>query len=135
MKRSKNIRLILLGSLATAALTGCEKKPAINAGNFYTNNFYVPGAGYYHAPFRNWFPLPYNHFDAQKQLYFYGGQWNAQPFASITNISSPTPEAVTLAEASRTDISRGGFGGYGYSGGHYWGGGYGGGGSGWGFHS
>ncbi|HEY4417858.1 MAG TPA: hypothetical protein VGO57_19355 [Verrucomicrobiae bacterium] len=122
MKRSKNIRLVLLGSLASIALTGCERKPSISADNFYTNNFYVPGAGYYHAPFRNWYALPYNHFDAQKQLYYYGGQWNSQPFASITNISSPTTDAVTLAEAARTDISRGGFGGYGYSGGHYWGG-------------
>ena len=134
MKRSKHIRLILLGGLSTAALAGCDQTPAINAQNFYTNNFYVPGAGYYHAPFRNWFSLPYNHFDAQKQLYFYGGQWGAQPFESITNISSPTPDAVTLAENSRTDIVRGGFGGHGYSGGHYWGGSSWDGG-GWGFHS
>lgn len=122
MKRSNNIRLILLGSLASAALTGCEPKPSVSPQNFYTNNFYLPGAGYYHAPFRQWYPLPYNHFDANRQQYFYGGQWGAQPFASITNISSPTPEAVSLAQNSRTDISRGGFGSY--SSGHYWGGGW-----------
>lgn len=115
MKRSKSIRLLLLGGLSTAALVGCEQKPAISTANFYTNNFYVPGSGYYHAPFRNWYSLPYNHFDIQKQLYFYGGQWGTQPFASITNISSPTPEAVQVAEVARTDIdragvSRGGFG-------------------------
>ncbi len=122
MKRSKSIRLFLLGSLSTVALTGCEQKPSVSTQNFYTNNFYVPGTGYYHAPFRNWYALPYNHFDTQKRLYFYGGQWGAQPCASITNISAPTPEAVTLAQNSRTDIARGGFGrSYGwnsYGGGH-----------------
>ena len=123
MKRSKRIRLILLGGLSVGALTGCEQKPSISAENVYTNNFYIPGAGYYHAPFRNWYSLPYNHFDAQKKLYFYGGQWGAQPFESITNISSPTLAAVQLAQNSRTDISRGGFGGFGS--GHYYGGGWG----------
>ena len=127
MKRSQSIRLLLLGGLSTAALTGCEQKPAVSAQNFYTNNFYVPGAGYYHAPFRNWYPMPFNHFDAQKQLYFYGGKWAAQPCDSITNISAPSPEAVTLAENVRTDVTRGGFGGSG--------GGYSSGRSSWGFHS
>jgi hypothetical protein len=112
----------LIGGLSTAALTGCEQKPSISTENVYTNNFYVPGTGYYHAPFRNWYPLPYNHFDAQKQRYFYGGQWGVQPFESITNISAPTTEAVQAAEVARTDIPRGGFGGY--SGGYYHGGGY-----------
>lgn len=127
MKRSKSIRLVLLGGLSSVALTGCSEKPSVSAQNFYTNNFYVPGAGYYHAPFRQWYPLPYNHFDTQSKMYFFGGQWGSQPFASITNISAPTPEAVTLAQNSRTDIQRGGFGNSygGYSSGH----------SGWGFHS
>jgi hypothetical protein len=122
VKRSQSIRLILIGGLSTAALAGCSPKPSVSAENVYTNNFFVPGAGYYHAPFRNWYALPYNHFDAQKNLYFYGGQWGAQPFESITNISSPTPEAVQLAQSTRTDVSRGGFGGS--SGGHFFGGGY-----------
>lgn len=120
MKRSQRIQLILLGGLSTAALAGCDPRASVSTQNVYTNNFYVPGAGYYHAPFRNWYALPYNHFDPQKSLYYYGGQWGQQPFESITNISSPTAEAVQLAQATRTDISRGGFGGY--SSGHYWGG-------------
>lgn len=120
MKRSKSIRLILIGGLSAGALAGCNQKPAVSTENVYTNNFFVPGAGYYHAPFRNWYSLPYNHFDAQKNLYYYGGQWGAQPFESITNISSPLPEAVQVAQATRTDIPRGGFG-HSY-GGHYWGG-------------
>ncbi len=110
MKRSKSIRLILLGGVSTLALTGCDQKPAVSPQNYYTNNFFVPGAGYYHAPFRKWYPLPYNHQDGQSRLYFYGGQWDASPCASITNISAPLPEAVTLAQNNRTDIPRGGFG-------------------------
>ena len=136
MKKSKSIRLILIGGLSAGALTGCEQKPAITTEGVYTNNFFVPGVGYYHAPFRNWYSLPYNHFDAQTQLYYYGGQWATQPFENITNISSPTAEAVQLAENNRTDISRGGFGGFGSSGGYYGGGHSWGGGGGWsGFHS
>jgi hypothetical protein len=130
VKRSKSIHLILLGGLSTAALAGCKQEPCVSTQNFYTNNFYIPGAGYYHAPFRGWYSLPYNYFDPGRQLYFYGGQWQAEPCVSITNISAPTPQAVADAESSRTDITRGGFGshgysgyGYGYSGGHYYGGG------------
>jgi hypothetical protein len=122
MKRSKHIRLVLLGSLSTAVLAGCNNEtPGVSTQSVYTNNFYVPGAGYYHAPFRNWYRLPYNHFDPQNKQYFYGGTWGPQPFESITNLSSPTADAVQLAQNSRTDISRGGFGGYA---GHFSGGGW-----------
>jgi hypothetical protein len=131
MKRSRNIKLILLGGLSSAMLAGCDRKPAISTQNFYANDTYIPGAGYYHAPFRGWYSLPYNHFDPSTKQYFYGGQWGTKPFESVTNISNPTPQAVTVAENARTDITRGGFGGYGYS--SYSSGGYGGGGS-W-FHS
>jgi len=126
MKRSRNVRLVLIGGLSAGVLAGCDERPAMTADGVYTNNFYVPGAGYYHAPFRRWFSLPYNHYDSQKQLYYYGGEWGAQPFVSITNISSPTPEAVQLAVNMATDVSRGGFGGSsgGYGGGGYSGGGY-----------
>jgi hypothetical protein len=106
--------LVLIGSLSAAAVTGCgpgSGKPApLSAENVYTNNFYVPGVGYYHAPFRAWFSLPYNHFDPQTQRYFYGGQWAQAACQSITNISSPIPQVAQQAEAVRTDIQRGGFG-------------------------
>jgi len=130
MKRSQNIRLFLIGGLSAGALTGCSQRPAISSDNFYTNNFYVPGAGYYHAPFRAWYPLPYNQFNPDSRRYYYGGMWNPLPFESITNISNPTAEAAGLAQALRSDISRGGFGGsyfggYGFHGGYgYHGGGF-----------
>jgi hypothetical protein len=103
---------VLIGGLSAGALAGCgsQKPPPLSADALYTNNFYVPGVGYYHAPFRAWYPLPYNHFDPQSQRYFYGGQWSATACESITNLSAPTPGIVQQAEALRTDVVRGGFG-------------------------
>jgi hypothetical protein len=122
VKRSKSIRLLLMGGVAAGALAGCGPKiTSVSSQNVYTNNFYVPGAGYYHAPFRAWYTLPYNHFDPQTKRYFYGGQWGTAPFESITNISSPTPEVASSVEAQRTDIPRGGFGSTTFSSGfHSW---------------
>jgi hypothetical protein len=120
-KRSKRIRLILLSGFSAGALASCapEGKPALSTDNVYANNDYVPGAGYYHAPFCGWYPLPYNHFDTNTHRYFYGGQWGPAPWQSITNISSPTPQAAAAAEAVRTDVVRGGFGCTGGPGGGY----------------
>jgi hypothetical protein len=128
VKRSKKVKLFLIGSLSAGALTGCSPSspsgPApISSDNVYPDNYYVSGVGYYHAPFRAWYPLPFNHFDAARQQYYYGGQWAATPLESITNVSSPSQQVADLAEASRTDIARGGFGGtYGH-GGFFFGGG------------
>lgn len=114
MKRSRSIRLVLIGGLSAGALTGCGpdslQHPPVSTENVYTNNFYVPGAGYYHAPFRGWYAFPYNHYDGRLHRYFYGGQWGPSPHQSITNLSAPTPEMVAQAQAQRTDIPRGGFG-------------------------
>jgi hypothetical protein len=120
-KRTKRIRLLLLGSLSAGALAGCLPvgRPAISADNVYTNNFYLPGAGYYHAPFCAWYQWPYNHYDPQKHLFFYGGQWGPEPYQSIINVSSPSPQTAGKVQAMRSDIPRGGFGCTGGYGGHY----------------
>ena len=114
MKRSRSIKLVLIGGLTAGALTNCGSQNAqtapITADRVYTNNLYVAGVGYYHAPFRAWYSLPYNHFDPQMQRYFYGGQWGAAPFQSITNISAPPSAVAQHTEAQRTDVPRGGFG-------------------------
>lgn len=114
MKRSRSIRLVLLGGISAGALTSCGpgsgQRAPVSPNCVYTNNYRVAGAGYYHAPFHAWYSLPYNHFDAQSQRYFYGGQWAAAPHQSIINISAPTPEAAQRAQAQRTDVTRGGFG-------------------------
>jgi hypothetical protein len=114
VKRSRSIRLVLIGGLTAGALTSCGpaggQKSPVSTNNVYTNNYYVPGVGYYHAPFRAWYSLPYNHFDPQKQQYFFGGNWETFPHATITNISAPTPAVAQQAQTRRTDVTRGGFG-------------------------
>jgi hypothetical protein len=113
MKRSSRIRLVLIGGLSAGALTGCSdnpSNPALSQGSVYTNNYFVPGAGYYHAPFRAWYPVPYNHFDPETRRYYFGGEWADAPHLSITNISSPTEQSAQTAQSQRTDITRGGFG-------------------------
>ena len=119
MKRSRSIRLVLISGLSAGAVTSCGpadfRKTPLSAETVYTNNFFVPGVGYYHAPFRAWYPRPYNDFDPQTGRYFYGGQWGTSPCQSITNISTPTTAAVQGAQALRTDVRRGGFGGTSHS--------------------
>lgn len=113
MKRSRRIELALIGSLSAGALSGCDVSPgnrAVSTSSVCTNNHLIRGSGYYHAPFQNWYPLPYNHYDALNKRYFYGGQWGVAPHESITNISSPTAAAIQHVAATRTDIRRGGFG-------------------------
>lgn len=115
MKRSRRVKLVLIGGLSAGALAGCDvstgNKPTASADSVYTNNYYVPGAGYYHAPYRAWYPWPYNYFDPNSHRYYYGGQWWPAPNETITNVSAPTAAAVQQATAQRTDVRRGGFGG------------------------
>jgi len=83
-------------------------------GQSYPNNYYVPGAGYYHASYHAFFPFRYNFFDGSRG-YYYGGSW--WPVANVTTVSTsvPTPAAVAQARAASasaraSSISRGGFG-------------------------
>jgi hypothetical protein len=114
VKRSRRIKLVLLGGLSAGALAGCGPNAggpsAVSTDGVYTNNLHVRGAGYYHAPFRAWYALPYNHFAPGTQRYYYGGQWGLEPHRSITNISAPTAAAVSMVSATRPDVRRGGFG-------------------------
>lgn len=114
MKRSRSVKRLLLGGLTAGALAataaGQTAVPPVTPDRFYTNDAHIPGVGFYHAPFRAFFPQPYNHYDAARRMYFYGGQWGPAPHRSIVNISAPTPEAAQRAQAMRTDIRRGGFG-------------------------
>lgn len=102
---------MLLGGLSVGALAGCDPTtPPVNTTGVFTNNHYVPGVGYYHAPYRAWYALRYNQFDTTSARYFHGGQWAAAPHQSVINISTPTAAAVQQVAAQRTEIRRGGFG-------------------------
>lgn len=106
MKRSKTVRRVLLGGASAGAIAAAvlATESRVTPESYYTNDYHLPGAGYYHAPFRAFFAQPYNHFDATRKMYFYGGQWGAAPHRSIVNISAPTAEAARVAETLRTDL-------------------------------
>lgn len=106
MRRSASIHLALMTTATMAAWTGCGRSrpeadaQPITAENTYTNNQYTPGVGYYHAPFRTWFPVPYNHFDPSRG-YFRGGQWGPAAEAPPVAASKPDPVSAQAAEAQR----------------------------------
>ena len=112
MKRSKEIVLVL--SALAAGNLGCrQSEPTVrlSADNVYTNNHYVRGAGYYHAPYHAWFPFPYNSY-VPGRGYYYGGSYNASPDQRTETISRPSPTAVSSAQSAHTAaVRRGGFGG------------------------
>lgn len=117
MKRSQRIVLVLSGALAAAPM-GCNRGPdwgedeeqALSPNSTYTNNHYVRGAGYYHAPYHAWFPFPYNSY-APDRGYYHGGSWTPEPNKSSTMASQPSAETVRTAQAAhRSAVSRGGFG-------------------------
>ena len=102
MKRSSRIRLVLLGGLSAGALIAAAPaaETRISPESVYLNDYFVPGAGYYHAPFQAFYAHPYNYYDAQRKQYFYGGQWGPAPHRSIVNISAPTVQAAATADAA-----------------------------------
>ena len=112
MKRSRSIRLVLIGSVSAGAVTSCgPSSQEITTSDVFTNNHYVSGVGYYHAPFRAWYALPYNHYDPATSRYYWGGQWGASPHESVMNISSPSAEALRQVAAQQGGtVRRHGFG-------------------------
>lgn len=120
MKRSRHIRLVLLGSLAGGALTGCGPEddrasslmPPVSDQMTYTNNHHVPGVGYYHAPYHAWYPFPYNFYSPERG-YYHGDRWTREPNQTGVTASRPSPQAAQTARAeqmARSQVSRGGFG-------------------------
>lgn len=110
----------MLGGISTGAFTACGpsgvSKPLLQADAVYGNDHHVTAVGYYHAPYRGWYPLPYNHYDPQRRQYFHGGQWTPQPHASIVNLSEPRADALQAAllllqqQSQSAAIRRSGFG-------------------------
>jgi hypothetical protein len=106
MKRSRIVKRVLIGGFTVGVVAACANTtdPRITPESHYTNDSFIRGAGYYHAPFQGFFQFPYNHYDAQRRMYYYGGQWGPAPHRSIVNISTPTAEAARTAQLARTDL-------------------------------
>src|SRR5262245_16561769 len=103
--------LMISGALAGGAV-GCSQSDDIvpvSADRTYTNNHYIPGVGYYHAPYHGWYPFPYNSYSPQRG-YYYGGNWNAYPDEQKETASRPSSSHVTSARSKQEAARRGGFG-------------------------
>src|SRR6185436_14827190 len=106
MKKSQAVALVISGAL----LAGCNSSDDLSQGwddsRTYTNNTYRTGAGYYHAPYRGWYPVPYNHYDPARG-YFHGGQYTAVPHES--NVTASKPAAKPSSTRTSSHVRRGGF--------------------------
>jgi len=129
------IGLPLLSGVSQCSRTAdMTEEAAADENATYANNSFLPGAGYYHAPYQAWFPFPYNFHDPGRG-YFRGGQWFPTPeeekrtmgvashpgaMSGFVSSSRPTHEAVLHANAAAatyhaTTVTRGGFGGSAHS--------------------
>jgi hypothetical protein len=127
MKKSTLVTLVL----SSALVSGCDDPstygaPGYAASTMVTNNTYVPGLGYYHAPYRGWFQFPYNDYRPGFG-YYHGGLYTPQPYVSDIQ-ASPQPTPFTFGGSgggggahlrsteSSSSVTRGGFGSIGHGG-------------------
>ena len=132
MKKSTMVTLVLSGAL----MSGCDDSPRYGSqdypgyptGTDVTNNTYVSGLGYYHAPYRGWFQYPYN-FYRPGFGYYHGGLYSPDPFVSdVVSSRPPLPSTFRTGGMGATggshpgsssfssSVSRGGFGSIGHAG-------------------
>ncbi len=118
MKRSTAVTLVISGAL----LAGCGNQSNPNTGEWsssdtnapITNNTYVAGQGYWHAPYHSWYPYPYNYYRPGFG-YYYGGSYYDHPEVSSIHASTPLRSSFSGSRAGifggeHVSISRGGFG-------------------------
>jgi hypothetical protein len=108
------VAAVVIGVPVILSQCGEDEDPVVE-GQEYENNYYVPGAGYYHAGYHSFYPYRYNHFDASLGGYYYGGGWHSSADTTRSNFTSsvPHPSAVSHANSSfhaSNPSSRGGFG-------------------------
>ena len=105
MKKSSAVMLVISGAL----LTGCDSSDSSwGSSQTYTNNHFMSGRGYYHAPFHGWYPFPYNHYDTTRG-YYQGGSYSTAPH--VSSITASKPAVSSSASARSSSIYRGGFSG------------------------
>jgi hypothetical protein len=119
MRRSAKVALVLLGTAGVVGVGALAfdswrrardedapppapqpPAPPISATQTYPNNDFIPGVGYYHAPYHGWFPFPFNYHDPSRG-YYGGGLWQAAPFIANLLSSRPTEQSVAAALAAR----------------------------------
>jgi hypothetical protein len=107
------VAAVVIGLPVILTQCGEDEDPVVD-GQEYENNYYVPGAGYYHAGYHSFYPYRYNHFDASLGGYYYGGGWHNSADTTRNFTSSvPHPSATAKANSSfhsASPSSRGGFG-------------------------
>ncbi len=85
--------------------------PTVDANTAYPMNHFLPGAGYYHAPYHTWFPVPFNFYDTGRGWYR-GGQWystaeeNAAERDAVARTSGFTARSGSSGYATRLLTSR-----------------------------
>lgn len=114
------VTLVLSGAL----ISGCNNQSNQTSGGDWdyadqsvTNNTYVAGRGYYHAPYHAWYEYPYNYY-RPGYGYYYGGLWNPARNESTVVYSKPgysgssgsSSHFSSSSSHSSSSISRGGFG-------------------------
>lgn len=110
----------MLGAIGLS-LSACRPQPGYELEDpqtgSITNNTYVAGRGYWHAPFYAWYPYPYN--DYRPSLgYYYGGSFHDTPHSSPITASRPGSISGSRSSANSShasSVSRGGFGSSGHS--------------------
>ena len=106
MKKSQAVALVISGAL----LAGCNSSDDLSEGwdtsQTYTNNTHRTGVGYYHAPYRAWYPFPYNYYDPARG-YYHGGRYT--PTRHESNVTASSPAAKHSATKSSSHVRRGGF--------------------------
>jgi hypothetical protein len=122
MKKSTTVTLIMSGAL----LAGCDRYGGngSNGDNLsLTNNTFVPGQGYWHAPYHDWYPYPYNYYRSGFG-YYHGGTYSDAPEESpVTSSSGFRGSGFSSGGGSssadpggHSSVSRGGFGGSAHAG-------------------
>lgn len=116
MKRSAIVTLAISGAIIISSTTGCDRgydgqqiAEDYDTTQPMTNNTYHASHGYWHAPYREWYPYPYNYYEPGRG-YFYGGSWSASPH--VSSVTTSVPRASGRAVGTSSHIVRGGFGGH-----------------------
>lgn len=117
MRKPQSIIIALIGAgvAGGAALNSFNRPPARSyasssyrpaaARRSYQTDEYVSGLGYFHAPYRAFYPYRFNYYDPNRG-YFHGGLWTPQPMQTLISSAMPADEWLQ-AQQQRSYASSG----------------------------